>query len=746
MASETIILDDDYAMAATWAVEHVAALGVLDRAVLTDLFSICDKTRNLPARVEQRLVWVLLNDVVEGDGVSPHVCKMMDKLSPLTAQTSAEVAEICVRIRQAVCVRSLDSPAEFAAMVDELFPSKTGNALLKESRSDMLKVLDALESGDEEYWVEEAREKYAVGDAKLRKDMRRFAELHGQKMGGTSINRLLDDIAAGRYNPPGPTRAHAAIPRIPAQPPRTGSLSPAAGSPRRKSMLRTPSGAPRVRSPAKRPPEPPSQNKPPSRNKPPGLPAHLAFEDADADTERDAYAFDEPDAAWNALGQLAENAAALEEAEAGTGKTGTGKRGTGKRGGKVKRGGKKRARSEEDEADEEDEGGMKKRIVERGGRPAGTPVLRTINALKTRLLGAGEDDEEDEGIIDEDEGIMPTQAAPTEEDLAAERKSRRRSLGGRVLGAVGAALTWRKGKGGAGDTYPATSPRAAASPGLHLARVPSPPRAGDDDARLPSGIARRHSKLRDGGADAEGYEDKRKAGRRKLWSKEEVVALCRGYEQLEREGKLHVVNKLRPNGGVDWTTIYKMNEEIFAANERTTMDLKDKMRNLLKKKEKLEEAEKTRRESLDAAGATKAGSTKRKSGGFFSRIFGGKKADDDESLKDLVALEDLVAPAPELAPGLSNRHSSKNKKLGLAPIGRKLKQLFSPEEVDALRAGVAKHGKGRWKDILLESQHVFQDRTTMDLKDKWRNIERMAQKERAREEAAAEDSEGGDSS
>ena len=100
----------------------------------------------------------------------------------------------------------------------------------------------------------------------------------------------------------------------------------------------------------------------------------------------------------------------------------------------------------------------------------------------------------------------------------------------------------------------------------------------------------------------------------------------------------------------------------------------------------------------------------------------------------------------QLLPGVSNRHSLKNKKLGLAPIGRKSKQMFSQEEVDALREGVAKHGKGRWKDILLESQHVFQDRTTMDLKDKWRNIERMAQKERAREEAAAEDSEGGDSS
>ena len=125
--------------------------------------------------------------------------------------------------------------------------------------------------------------------------------------------------------------------------------------------------------------------------------------------------------------------------------------------------------------------------------------------------------------------------------------------------------------------------------------------------------------------------------------------MCRGYEQLEREGKLHVVNKLRPNGGVDWMTIYKMNEEIFAANERTTMDLKDKMRNLLKKKEKVEAA-KNRHESLDAAGATKAGSTKRKSGGFLSHWFGGRKSDDNESVKDLVALEDLVATAPEPLP------------------------------------------------------------------------------------------------
>ena len=33
----------------------------------------------------------------------------------------------------------------------------------------------------------------------------------------------------------------------------------------------------------------------------------------------------------------------------------------------------------------------------------------------------------------------------------------------------------------------------------------------------------------------------------------------------------------------------------------------------------------------------------------------------------------------------------------------------------------------------MESSHAFQDRTTMDLKDKWRNLEKKAAKERARE-------------
>ena len=233
MASETIILDDDYAMAATWAVEHVAALGVLDRAVLTDLFSICDKTRNLPARVEQRLVWVLLNDVVEGDGVSPHVCKMMDKLSPLTAETSAEVAEICVRIRQAVCIRSFDSPdgyLEFAAMLEELFPPKTANALLNASRSDMLKVLDALESGDDRARVEEAREKYCRRRQRMRKDMRRLARAAGRRWAAPRSTGS-STTSPPAVQSPDPTARTPSRGSPAQQQPRTGSSSPTAARP-----------------------------------------------------------------------------------------------------------------------------------------------------------------------------------------------------------------------------------------------------------------------------------------------------------------------------------------------------------------------------------------------------------------------------------------------------------------------------------------------------------------------------------
>ena len=474
MASEVPISDDDYAMAATWAVEHVAALGILGRNVLTDLFSICDKNAHLPARVEQRLVWVLLNDVVEGDGeVSAHVCKMMDKLSPLTAQTSQEVADICVRIRQAVCVRSIDEPAHFAAMVDELFPTNTGgNALLDVASRGMLKVLDAVEGGNDAGKIEEAREMYGVGDRQLRLDLRRFATIHGQKMGGSSVQRLVDDIAAARYDPPGPNRNHASLPRgvreiLAPGAALTASPLNASPSPRRKSMLRTASGAPKVRTPSK------ATAAASPVAKPAPLPAHLAFEDPVEEEEdgdglnaNDVFAFNPAtDDAWNALGDLAEAADASKP---------------GKVKGKAKRRGKKRGLPIDDsDEDEEPISAMKKRIVEREGRPKGTPVTRTLRGLAAGLKATDGDDETDEGI-------MPTQAAPTEDDLDAERKSGRRSLGQMVKGMLPA--SWRKGKGGVGETYPASpEPQASTS----RAFPPRRPRWAPPTAPPNSAVSRR---------------------------------------------------------------------------------------------------------------------------------------------------------------------------------------------------------------------------------------------------------------
>ncbi|KAF8034147.1 hypothetical protein BT93_C0424 [Corymbia citriodora subsp. variegata] len=52
------------------------------------------------------------------------------------------------------------------------------------------------------------------------------------------------------------------------------------------------------------------------------------------------------------------------------------------------------------------------------------------------------------------------------------------------------------------------------------------------------------------------------------------------------------------------------------------------------------------------------------------------------------------------------------------------KQKWTQEEEDALRAGVAKHGTGKWKDIQRDpefNKFLF-SRSNIDLKDKWRNM------------------------
>ncbi|KAL7180416.1 hypothetical protein ACSBR1_043588 [Camellia fascicularis] len=52
------------------------------------------------------------------------------------------------------------------------------------------------------------------------------------------------------------------------------------------------------------------------------------------------------------------------------------------------------------------------------------------------------------------------------------------------------------------------------------------------------------------------------------------------------------------------------------------------------------------------------------------------------------------------------------------------KQKWTTEEEEALRAGVAKHGTGKWKNILKDPDFALSlsQRSNIDLKDKWRNM------------------------
>ncbi|KAL6558607.1 hypothetical protein OROMI_018957 [Orobanche minor] len=52
------------------------------------------------------------------------------------------------------------------------------------------------------------------------------------------------------------------------------------------------------------------------------------------------------------------------------------------------------------------------------------------------------------------------------------------------------------------------------------------------------------------------------------------------------------------------------------------------------------------------------------------------------------------------------------------------KLKWTAEEEEALRAGVAKHGAGKWKNIQRDPEfnHLLYARSNIDLKDKWRNL------------------------
>ncbi|KAL3640343.1 hypothetical protein CASFOL_015311 [Castilleja foliolosa] len=67
------------------------------------------------------------------------------------------------------------------------------------------------------------------------------------------------------------------------------------------------------------------------------------------------------------------------------------------------------------------------------------------------------------------------------------------------------------------------------------------------------------------------------------------------------------------------------------------------------------------------------------------------------------------------------------------------KQKWTPEEEAALKAGIRRYGVGKWSTILKDPEYnpVLQSRSNVDLKDKWRNLNCMANGLGSRHRASA---------
>ena len=107
---------------------------------------------------------------------------------------------------------------------------------------------------------------------------------------------------------------------------------------------------------------------------------------------------------------------------------------------------------------------------------------------------------------------------------------------------------------------------------------------------------------------------------------------------------------------------------------------------------------------------------------------------------DTTALEEAAKKPRQ--PGVANRHSAYRKLAGADDGSRKTRAPWLEEEVAALRLGVETFGEGKWAEIVREFADVLVDRTSMDVKDKWRNLEMK----RKKDEQKAADKEVRDSS
>ena len=373
-----------------------------------------------------------------------------------------------------------------------------------------------------------------------------------------------------------------------------------------------------------------------------------------------------------------------------------------------------------------------------------TPARKTMKSLGWRRGGGGVGSDRGDGSDEEAEAIAPTQAAPDEGEEEGGVGGLFSRVGGWIgLGRSGGAkttprrdedededdeeiatsLSMRKRAEARSLERRARADARASDPAASPGRSPPSPMAGARRKRRkgPLGNSNRHSKR----AAIEANVPTIPRKKRVMWTAEETNALEAGVRALEKEGRFDMGAVDTRDGTVNdkWRRIYESHKELFDVNGRTTMDLKDKWRNVTNARAKAGWVPPGEPGAVPGDGNASPSSWRRAMINLGlvkpprGSPSGGLTPGAPGTGRD---------PALPREPGISNRHSALRKKLGFSDGTRKRAQPWLDEEVAALRAGVEKEGEGKWAAVLKANPEVFLDRTAVDLKDKWRNLKGRA--------------------
>lgn len=695
-----------------WVAEHMLDLAD-DQDTLDAVLPLLPQTGRLPPRLRARLALATLRCKLDA-GEEIDACRILLALDVFAAARHLPDADALAttgaHVAAAVIFRRAQNWTEFDDLFREFFvdgaaarAADVRDAVAK-ARAESAKpaarkkgVSPRPTAGGVTAAYDKIREEYAMDDEELRGAFERMMRRAAEILGADSVSKIADDVASGDYD----VASHAAA--IRSHEPNERPVDPFATRPsparKKKGLLRTPTKGKKIASSS---PEEKTlgEDRPKKTTRDPEDDP-FAFRDDDDDAPGGGADGSNP---WESLGAEAEGAR-----------------------------------------------WKKAPPLKKAPPPPSSPVARVARALGWRKAGGGigEDrgasgDESDSERGADAENIAPTQAAPDDDPDEEAIQTRDRSRGRKSLfAAVTGALGFGTAAAAKSEAAEAKRARAAAdlessdeedaiatTPVRKRKRAPGRPRK-----ETPIGRANRHSRrkvLAAGGAPSPGSPRGGLPRKKKTyWTAEEVEALRAG---------------VRAHGEGKWAAIHDANEAIFAPRERTLMDLKDKWRNLERAKARPVVARASGEEGGEGGSGAAAPASPRwrrflalpamLGGGGSPRGASASAADASSGL----ALEEAAKKPRQ--PGVANRHSAYRKLAGADDGSRKTRAPWLEEEVAALRLGVETFGEGKWAEIVREFADVLVDRTSMDVKDKWRNLEMK----RKKDEQKAADKEVRDSS